>query len=90
MFLVSGFESAVFCVGERTPTFAPRFLKERGAVGEGGTDFAGEMGAGVWIVALVCVGEVGAEPAREYSVRLCTVILKMKTCLSLRSTAERS
>jgi hypothetical protein len=62
VFLVSGFESAVFCVGERSLTFAPRFFEERGAVCEGGADVSGGMGAGVWVVPLVCVGEVSAEP----------------------------
>ena len=65
MFLVSGFKSTVFSPGERTPTFASRFLEKQGAVGEGGTNFTGEMGAGVWIVTLVCVREVRAEPCRK-------------------------
>jgi hypothetical protein len=63
VFLVSGFESTVFGVGEGSSTFAPSFLEKRGAVGKGGADFAGKMRACVWVVPLVGVGKVGAEPA---------------------------
>ena len=40
MFLVSGFESTVFGVGEGSSTSASSILEKRGAVGEGGADFA--------------------------------------------------
>ena len=63
MFLVSCFESAVFGVSEGSSTFAPSFLEKRSAVGKGGTDFAGKMRTCVWVVPLVGVREVGAEPA---------------------------
>ena len=65
VFLVSCFESTVFGVGEWTPTFASCLFEERGAVSKGGADFAGEMRACVWVVPLVGVGEIGAEPARD-------------------------
>jgi len=68
VFLVSSFESTVFGVGEGSSTFASGFLEKRGAVGEGGAEFAGEMRKCVWVVPLVGIRKIGAEP-RRVSVR---------------------
>jgi hypothetical protein len=63
VFLVSGFESTVFRVGEGSLIFASGFLKEQRPIGEGGADFAGLMRTCVRVALLVGVAEVGAEPA---------------------------
>jgi hypothetical protein len=59
--LVTSLEGAVFFFGEGPPFFAPGFFKEGGAVREGGSDFAGEVGTGIRVVFFVGVGEIRAE-----------------------------
>jgi len=64
VFLVSNFESTALGVGKGSSTFASGFLEKRGAVGEGGADFAGEIRKCVWVVPLVGIRKISAEPGR--------------------------
>lgn len=86
--LVASSERTVLVFGERTTFLAAGLFEDGATVWEGGTDLAGEMGLGVGIVFLVCIGEVGTEAGRVGERR--EQRKGVGTHRSLRSTGERS
>ena len=62
MLLIPYLEGTVLGLCKGASTLAPRLLEQRGAVSERRANFARQMGACIWVVSLVGVGEIGAEP----------------------------